>query len=268
MKNECALEELKKAYIQYLSTLSIGSLRSVGRHTGVNQSTLKKKGALIGDIVEILIGNVPPAAKNNRGAPVKDTFIDPQIFNKLDEIKFVYLSGIEAPELIPALSEFSEEAEEVQEENVLEVRSPEYEEAKEAYYEKEVYSGQLETANGVSSLMPLNGRDSAAAEKIIVTISEIKAHDLRDGDIVACHAEKHHAALVATDILSVNGLPVGEEKRSRFELCDVCYPEQRISFYAEDKGSSAMKYLDWLVPFGKGQWDLSPLLPRRERPPS
>ena len=89
MKNECALEELKKAYIQYLSTLSIGSLRSVGRHTGVNQSTLKKKGALIGDIVEILIGNVPPAAKNNRGAPVKDTFIDPQIFNKLDEIKFV-----------------------------------------------------------------------------------------------------------------------------------------------------------------------------------
>ena len=72
MKNECALEELKKAYIQYLSTLSIGSLRSVGRHTGVNQSTLKKKGALIGDIVEILIGNVPPAAKNNRGAPVKD----------------------------------------------------------------------------------------------------------------------------------------------------------------------------------------------------
>ncbi|MFQ9738150.1 MAG: hypothetical protein ACLR06_10730 [Christensenellaceae bacterium] len=53
----------------------------------------------------------------------------------------------------------------MQEENVLEVRSPEYEEAKEAYYEKEVYSGQLETANGVSSLMPLNGRDSAAAEK-------------------------------------------------------------------------------------------------------
>ena len=262
MKNECALEELKKAYIQYLSTLSIGSLRSVGRHTGVNQSTLKKKGALIGDIVEILIGNVPPAAKNNRGAPVKDTFIDPQIFNKLDEIKFVYLSGIETPELIPALPEFSEEAEEVQEENVLEVRSPEYEEAKDAYYEKEVYSGQLETANGVSSLMPLNGRDSAAAEKIIVTISEIKAHDLRDGDIVACHAEKHHAALVATDILSVNGLPVGEEKHSRFELCDVCYPEQRISFYAEDKGSSAMKYLDWLVPFGKGQRGLITASPK------
>lgn len=42
--NERALEELKQAYTEYLSTLSIGSLRSVGRHVGVNQSTLKKKG--------------------------------------------------------------------------------------------------------------------------------------------------------------------------------------------------------------------------------
>lgn len=60
--NERALEELKQAYTEYLSTLSIGSLRSVGRHVGVNQSTLKKKGALVKDIVEILIGNVPPAS--------------------------------------------------------------------------------------------------------------------------------------------------------------------------------------------------------------
>ena len=247
--NERALEELKQAYTEYLSTLSIGSLRSVGRHVGVNQSTLKKKGALVKDIVEILIGNVPPAAKTNRGAPVKDAYIDPKIFSKLDEIKFLYLSGITEDDTEANIPEAAEKQEVA--DNVIDFRSPEYE-PQQGYFEQEVYTGQLETINGVSSLFPLNGRD-ASVEKIIVTVSEIKKHDLRDGDIVVCHAEKRHAALVATEILSVNSLPVGEDKRSRFELSEVCYPDQRISFYSEKSNSSALKYIDWLIPLGKGQ---------------
>lgn len=247
--NERALEELKQAYTEYLSTLSIGSLRSVGRHVGVNQSTLKKKGALVKDIVEILIGNVPPAAKTNRGAPVKDAYIDPKIFSKLDEIKFQYLSGITEDDTEANIPEAAEKQEVA--DNVIDFRSPEYE-PQQGYFEQEVYTGQLETINGVSSLFPLNGRD-ASVEKIIVTVSEIKKHDLRDGDIVVCHAEKRHAALVATEILSVNSLPVGEDKRSRFELSEVCYPDQRISFYSEKSNSSALKYIDWLIPLGKGQ---------------
>lgn len=247
--NERALEELKQAYTEYLSILSIGSLRSVGRHVGVNQSTLKKKGALVKDIVEILIGNVPPAAKTNRGAPVKDAYIDPKIFSKLDEIKFLYLSGITEDDTEANIPEAAEKQEVA--DNVIDFRSPEYE-PQQGYFEQEVYTGQLETINGVSSLFPLNGRD-ASVEKIIVTVSEIKKHDLRDGDIVVCHAEKRHAALVATEILSVNSLPVGEDKRSRFELSEVCYPDQRISFYLEKSNSSALKYIDWLIPLGKGQ---------------
>ena len=247
--NERALEELKQAYTEYLSTLSIGSLRSVGRHVGVNQSTLKKKGALVKDIVGILIGNVPPAAKTNRGAPVKDAYIDPKIFSKLDEIKFLYLSGITEDDTEANIPEAAEKQEVA--DNVIDFRSPEYE-PQQGYFEQEVYTGQLETINGVSSLFPLNGRD-ASVEKIIVTVSEIKKHDLRDGDIVVCHAEKRHAALVATEILSVNSLPVGEDKRSRFELSEVCYPDQRISFYSEKSNSSALKYIDWLIPLGKGQ---------------
>ena len=247
--NERALEELKQAYTEYLSTLSIGSLRSVGRHVGVNQSTLKKKGARVKDIVEILIGNVPPAAKTNRGAPVKDAYIDPKIFSKLDEIKFLYLSGITEDDTEANIPEAAEKQEVA--DNVIDFRSPEYE-PQQGYFEQEVYTGQLETINGVSSLFPLNGRD-ASVEKIIVTVSEIKKHDLRDGDIVVCHAEKRHAALVATEILSVNSLPVGEDKRSRFELSEVCYPDQRISFYSEKSNSSALKYIDWLIPLGKGQ---------------
>lgn len=247
--NERALEELKQAYTEYLSTLSIGSLRSVGRHVGVNQSTLKKKGALVKDIVEILIGNVPPAAKTNRGAPVKDAYIDPKIFSKLDEIKFLYLSGITEDDTEANIPEAAEKQEVA--DNVIDFRSPEYE-PQQGYFEQAVYTGQLETINGVSSLFPLNGRD-ASVEKIIVTVSEIKKHDLRDGDIVVCHAEKRHAALVATEILSVNSLPVGEDKRSRFELSEVCYPDQRISFYSEKSNSCALKYIDWLIPLGKGQ---------------
>ena len=85
--NESVLDNLKTAYTEYLSTLSIGSLRLVGRHSGVSKSTLKKKGDLIVEIVAVLTGEVPPAEKNNRGAPVKDDYVDPKIFGKLEEIK-------------------------------------------------------------------------------------------------------------------------------------------------------------------------------------
>ena len=256
--NESVLDNLKTAYTEYLSTLSIGSLRLVGRHSGVSKSTLKKKGDLIVEIVAVLTGEVPPAEKNNRGAPVKDDYVDPKIFGKLEEIKLTYLASLPAEEEEQAESSLREAGTEP---NILDVRSPEFAPEKPAYYKEEVYSGQLETLNGVSCLLPLDGRDSEA-ERIIVTVSMIKTFDLREGDIVACHAEKHHAALIAGEILSVNGLPVANGARAHFEDLEVCYPKERIFLYREKGGSEAMKYIDWLVPFGKGQRALVTAAPK------
>lgn len=256
--NESVLDNLKTAYTEYLSTLSIGSLRLVGRHSGVSKSTLKKKGDLIVEIVAVLTGEVPPAEKNNRGAPVKDDYVDPKIFGKLEEIKLTYLASLPAEEGEQAESSLREAGTEP---NILDIRSPEFAPEKPAYYKEEVYSGQLETLNGVSCLLPLDGRDSEA-ERIIVTVSMIKTFDLREGDIVACHAEKHHAALIAGEILSVNGLPVANGARAHFEDLEVCYPKERIFLYREKGGSEAMKYIDWLVPFGKGQRALVTAAPK------
>ena len=89
--NEKSLNDLKKAYKEYLSRLSISSLRLVGRQSGVSQATLKKKDDLVDQIVSVLSGETPPAAKSNRGAPVKDNYVDPRIFEKLQEIKLTCL---------------------------------------------------------------------------------------------------------------------------------------------------------------------------------
>lgn len=245
--NERTLDNLKTAYTEYLSTLSIGSLRSVGREKGVSKSTLKKKNELIGLIVSVLTGELPPAAKTNRGAPVKDGYIDPQIFDKLEEIKNTYLSDTLVTEqddfgLLPN----------IEHPNLLEVSSQEGEkEASDA--KREVYSGQLETINGVSWLLPFNCRETTAG-KIIVSVATIQTYDLREGDIVACYTEKRHATYVATEVLSVNGLPPTDTPRIRFEESSICYPCERISLSSFRNGNSVVaKYADWLIPFGKGQ---------------
>lgn len=243
--NEKSLNDLKKAYKDYLSKLSISSLRLVGRHSGVSQATLKKKEVLVDDIVSVLSGEMPPAAKSNRGAPVKDDYVDPKIFEKLQEIKLTYLSGASEEDLEESsdLSAVSE--------NVLEVRSSDFQEEPVPYHEQEVYSGQLETSNGVSCLVPLSGREDSS-ETILVSVSLIKACNLREGDVLCCHVGRQHAALIATEILSVNGLAVNAS-RARFEDSEVKYPDERIFLSAGKEPSASARFIDWLVPFGKGQ---------------
>lgn len=158
--NETTLNNLKSAYNEYLSKLSIGCLRSVGRNCGVAQSTLKKKAELIGDIIAVLTGELAPIEKSNRGAPVKDGYVDPVIFGKLQEIKMTYLTNL--PESAPGKAAESAPVRP----NVLELRASDIPEETPAYYEQEVYVGQLETINGVSCLLPLNGRENSA-EQII-----------------------------------------------------------------------------------------------------
>ena len=75
------------ACTQYLSTLSLMTLRPYGREVGVAQPTEKKKGELIEEIVGILTGEITPVARATKGAPVKDDFVDPKIAQKIEEFR-------------------------------------------------------------------------------------------------------------------------------------------------------------------------------------
>lgn len=237
---------MRAAYVEYLSSLSIGSLRSLGRQTGVNKSTVKKKRQLIEEIVAIFCGEAMPTEKNNRGAPVKNDYVDPRILRKLEEIKLYFLSG--QSDENKKIDYFPGEKV-IQ--NVLEVQSNECVSIQDAY-SQEIYGGQLETINGVSALLPLDGKEGGS-EKVIVSRLKISEYDLREGDVVTCRAETCHSALLATKVLSVNGLAVPLTERRRFEEMEAVYPDRRISLVAEKDASTEMKYVEWLAPLGRGQ---------------
>ena len=256
--NNRTLESLKSAYREYFNALSIGSLRTIGRECGVGRSTVKKKGELIANLVGILVGEIPPEPKNNRGAPVKEKFVDPKIFDKIEEIKITYLSAMTSNETAPTSLKSPDGSSRV---NWLEVRSSDYQDEYEEG-ERPVYSGQLETINGVSSLLPLNLQRETS--RIIVADSTIEDCNLRDGDLLCCYAERRQGAFVATEILSVNGIAVGTEEMSRdlFDNISICSPKERLSLYAQKNDSVLVKALDWFIPMGKGQRTLITAAPK------
>ena len=73
-------QELKIKYEEFLNTLGVASLRSLGREVGVNNPTKgKTKAGLIELIIGILLGEIEPTARTNRGAPVKAEEVNPKI---------------------------------------------------------------------------------------------------------------------------------------------------------------------------------------------
>ena len=80
-------QELKIEYAEFLNTLGIQSLRSLGREVGVNNPTKNKtKAGLIELIIGILVGELAPTERTNRGAPVKAEAVNPKILLRLREI--------------------------------------------------------------------------------------------------------------------------------------------------------------------------------------
>ncbi len=260
--NRNTLSEFKYACKAYLSSLSIGQLRSYGRNIGVAKSTTMKKEMLIEAIVSILSEETSPVVRSRKGAPVKNEYVEPEIPKKIEEMRMQYLSGFSqplyAPKIILDISE-NETARRIAEfqKNQRHVLRVEDENMAEKYdlrrrKERQVVRGQLETLNGVSLLLGPNCSDSDI--KIIIPVELIHQHSLREGDILACFVKQSHTALVAYEILSINEVDVKYIKRRRFEECEAIYPSQRIALYDADKTNSlSMKYLDWLLPIGRGQ---------------
>lgn len=253
------LTEFEYACRDFLAAQSIGNLRSYGRQVGVKNPTTKKKGELIDLTVKVLTGELKPCFPNGRGAPIKDDYVDPKIPEEIERLKLLYLS---------------EKTQENTETNKVDEKSYNdyldlkfYQDRKKVYLEaadpnpgrieseggqRAVYRGQLETLNNIPMLLSLTGKDTI--EKIIMPVELIRTYDLQEGDIVSCYAERRHSVLVATEVLTINDVLAASLKRNRFENSVACYPHQRINVFEENTSASlTSKYIQWLLPLGKGQ---------------
>ncbi len=256
--------EFKFACKEYLSTLGIMTLRPLGRHYGVKNPTEKIKEVIVEEIVGILAGEVTPAQRGNRGAPVKNDTVPSHVFEEIGKMQWKYFGVISAEaieyDFVPRTTPRGEKLPTIQEEiraflakgpNMLEFYSPEGEKEARENAKKE-YAGQLENCNGKACLLPLNA--SLKGERIVVPVALIHDYDLREGDVITCRAEQKTSFKVATKILSVNGEKEKKIRRNRFDEYEVCYPKNHIRFYDSEIASSLLsKYADWLFCVRRGQ---------------
>ena len=239
-----AIKEFKYECTAFLSALGIVKLRPYARYIGVDSPTKeKKKEVLIEEIVLVLTGEVEPTW-SNRGAPVKNNYVDPEIIETVEKLRSQYLN---APKDV---YDFTKQYKEIKENPfVLRVEDPDMQ--KEDGHTREIYRGQLASINNVPFLLPLDCKDPPP--QWVVSVEQIHLNDLRDGDVITCYAKKNKGVLVASDILTINGLVNDRSKRAHFDACDACFPTERIRLSDGQPTSITAKYLQWLLPFGKGQ---------------
>ncbi len=249
--NERIMTEFKYAVKSYLSSLSISSLRTYARSKGVAQPTTMKKEDLIDLTLRILTGEIPPQERNNKGAPVKDKDVDPRIDEEVNRIHYNLLQKhqeLQRKNVYPE-TDIRERLKKFREENrtVLRVEDPQ---GARALGDGKIYEGQLQLVDGVAMLLPLHGKDEG--ERIILPIDNIRLFGLRDGDVITCYTMRSRNALIVTEMLAINGVKKENLRRGKFEELDVCYPSERIHTYNGAQSVTA-KYLEWLLPLGRGQ---------------
>ncbi len=226
-------ENLESDYRNYLETLPIVSLRVLGRTKGIAQVCVSNKEALIDGILDILMERVPPVIRTRRGAPPKQTYLDPEILEKLEKIKRMHMgSGLSYT-----------------------VASPDYED-RPFVGDVPLYKGILEiTSSGYGFLRSKNCQPSMDGSDVFIPAPSIHSMKLRVGDYVTCTAcprQKNDSP--AIDLLgSVNGKMVGSyEKRPFFDSFTAQYANEKICL-SQNNDELSMRLLDLFVPIGKGQ---------------
>ena len=230
------LKTAEQRYREFLDTLPLSTLRILGRQTGVLHSSSNNKSALIDEIINILTGKQAPAPRSNRGAPVKQTYLDPAILDKLAQLRRIG----------------EEDARE--RESVLEVASADRDTA--PSFDAAVYTGILELMQGGYGFVRAhNCQPSAAGEDVFIPAPAIHSRGLREGDLVACTAKprQRNDAAAMEELLGVNGLPVGRyEKRPHFDALTAQYATEKIVL-SKGNNELSLRILDLFVPLGKGQ---------------
>ena len=237
--NEQAVFAMKTEYEQFLSGLGIGVLRSLGRELGVANSTERKKADLIQEIIGVETGEITPIERNNRGAPVKDKYIDPAILERLQEIRYRYLSMEDTPvDIQPFLSQ--KEGIEFCDPNATRMLDR---------TQLAQRCGYLESIHGMHILISGENKE----ERTVVPTAFVEKYGLRFGDSVSCHVERRRGEFIALDILSVNNVLVGTRSLYGFYEREAIYPWDKFRFYADGTDSPILRYFDWLLPIAKGQ---------------
>lgn len=234
----------------YLYTVSLEKLRSYGRSIGVASATAKKKNDLIDDIINIHVGRIQPIEISNRGAPVKNDNVDQRVVSEMERLKELYLYGNSEDGYA---FDFEREYQKMLERKTqLTVKDPVEKNVVEKDGKAVIFAGQLQMLNGVSMLLPLNCIENN--ERLIVPVILIKMNNLREGDEITCHAAKNNDYLIVTLVLTVNGIPLGELRRGKFDEMNVRYPTRRFRTYdAEFFPTVTEKYADWLIRITEGQ---------------
>ena len=240
---EDKIQGFKNACRERLDAFSLMQLRSYGRSIGVDVPTKKKKDELIAEIIAVLLGEVAPIERSKRGAPVKDERVDPEIGQAVAKLRYVWFAGIEPP---VHLTYF-----ESQVRTPLVVHASDNSMTYEQYYEQEIYAGQLEIIDDVPCLVDKGG--DLSKERLLVSVELIRQYGLREGDIITCHAFEKMGVRAAKNILSVNRVHPGTEKRFIFDDEPVVEPNKKISFTENKPVNDAAKYMDFLFPIAYGQ---------------
>ena len=74
---------------QYLFRQSIMDLRAYGRYLNLLAPTTLKKEALIKEIIQVICGEIVPQ-RSKRGAPIKNSYVEPQIIEEVEKLKKEY----------------------------------------------------------------------------------------------------------------------------------------------------------------------------------
>lgn len=232
-----------------LRKVVIGELRAFGRRVGVSRPTDTNKASLIAAILDVFMGRAVAIPRSTRGAPVKADYFDPQIAIDVQKLWEEYMVGdlpaVSAEEAAAQMQRLQEEL--GGEENVLIVRSSDVENL-----EKSVVVGQVQTVDGVSSLVPLSGEDFAL--KILIKTEHIYGYALREGDVITCRVqESGRSYFTVTSVLTINGVEPSSLTRFSFDEEDVFPPEKQIKLLTNTPASTVAKYFDWFIPLGAGQ---------------
>ena len=223
---------MEERFREYLSALPITVLRVLGRKYGVKQSTSTNKESLICAITDILTEKTEPTPRSNRGAPVKQTYIDPEILRDIEDIKRKFSSPGE-----PQLS----------------VASPVP--AQKSIYAESVSTGILEITQGGYGFLRAKNCQPSNEGDVFIPAPMIHSMNLRAGDFISCTAKprlKNDSAAIE-EILTVNGLtPGGYEQRPVFDSLTAKYANEKIGL-SEQCGEVSLRLIDLFCPIGKGQ---------------
>ncbi len=241
-------QQFKMAMQAYLSSaeVSIGDLRAYGRVIGVDKPTTKVKSELIEEITLVLLGELAPVSQSSRGAPVKNNFVKPTVLNTINQLCADYHIFDKFAKMEPHKELYGSLFPKKQAPAVLRFESPNAGQGG----RDTIYSGQLQTFNGVHYLLPLNCQNGT---KILISDKMIEENELREGDVVNCWAAQGQNMLVTTEVLTVNEVLVKTFDRPHFDEQIPCYPRQKIALADKTEENAALKYFDWLLPIYKGQ---------------